>query len=513
MKILITGGAGSGKSALAQELALALSGDAPRYYVAAMVPRDGEDRRRIRRHIEDRSGMDFESVECPMGLSDNIKADPEGTYLMDSVTALLSNAMFGSTDFHYVPDAAEQVKKDLETFSGRVRHFIAVSDGIYSDALRYDPMTEGYRQGLAAAERHLAALSDAVVECSAGGAVLLKGALPEEVELVEREENGGMEVIVGGAHAGKTQYAAQHFGISKEEIFVCSENGTPDFNARCIGHLERYLRHCAAADLEPAPPASFREDAVIICEDITCGIVPVDPLDRKWREMTGRYLQRLAREGAGVTRVVCGFGQRLAQPVRVREVLLLRHGRTEANEKRQYCGSTDQPLSAKGREEIENKAALYGPLRGSLYTSGMRRTDGTMEILAGPACTYRREPGLREMDFGGFEGKTYEELCPDPDYRRWICGDNERNRCPGGESGEQMEERVRRTFDRILREDPAQRIVIVTHGGPIAGLMRHFFPEEDKNRYEWQPGCGEGYLLKIRGAGPGPGAVSYRPFG
>ena len=52
MKIWITGGAGSGKSSLAQELASALAAGGPHYYVATMVPRDDEDRRRISRHID-----------------------------------------------------------------------------------------------------------------------------------------------------------------------------------------------------------------------------------------------------------------------------------------------------------------------------------------------------------------------------------------------------------------------------------------------------------------------------
>ena len=63
MKIWITGGAGSGKSSLAQELAATLAAGEPHYYVATMVPRDDEDRRRISRHIEDRAGMGFRTIE------------------------------------------------------------------------------------------------------------------------------------------------------------------------------------------------------------------------------------------------------------------------------------------------------------------------------------------------------------------------------------------------------------------------------------------------------------------
>ena len=86
MKIWITGGAGSGKSSLAQELASALAAGGPHYYVATMVPRDDEDRRRISRHIEDRAGMGFGTIECPCRLTERITPDSEGTYLLDSAS-------------------------------------------------------------------------------------------------------------------------------------------------------------------------------------------------------------------------------------------------------------------------------------------------------------------------------------------------------------------------------------------------------------------------------------------
>jgi broad specificity phosphatase PhoE len=63
-----------------------------------------------------------------------------------------------------------------------------------------------------------------------------------------------------------------------------------------------------------------------------------------------------------------------------------------------------------------------------------------------------------------------------------------------------MRERVLRAVDCILQNDPAERIVIVTHGGPIAAIMQQLFPEQGLNRYEWQPECGEGFLLRITGS-------------
>ena len=522
MKIWITGGAGSGKSSLAQELASAMSAGGPHYYVATMVPRDDEDRRRISRHIEDRAGMGFRTIECPCRFAERIKPDLDGTYLLDSVTAMLANAMFGEREFDYDPDAIQKVAADLRLFSERVKHFIVVSDSIFSDAALYDEMTDGYRRGLAYIERQMAAQCDTVIECAAGGAIVHKGKLPVGFRFSNIGDTQ-MELIIGGACQGKKEYAISHFGLKDSEIFTCTEDEDLNLTARCIDHLERYLRRCTAEDREPAAPEAFRKDAVLICEDITCGIVPINALDRKWRELTGRYLQRLTGAGADVTRVFCGFAQKLgkidkcelpekeelskagieepkADPSRTRQILLLRHGRTRANEEHLYCGSTDLPLSEEGRKCLMQKRGVYGTEWESFYTSGLIRTKETMELLFGEQKTAKAEPDLKEMDFGDFEGKSYEMLKDDQAYREWISGDNERNICPGGESGEQMRKRVLCALDRILQNDPAKRIVIVTHGGPIAAIMQQFFPEKNLNRYEWQPECGEGYLLRITGS-------------
>ena len=579
MRIWITGGAGSGKSALAQELAQALALGGPLYYIATMVPRDDEDRRRIRRHIEDRDGMGFETIECPCRLVERIAPDPEGTYLLDSATALLANAMFGEREFAYRPEAAQEAARDLLAFSAGARHLVAVSDGIFSDAAHYDEMTETYRRGLSQIQRRMAAEFDTVLECAAGGVQVLKGewpvygqipegestveVSPEEMTRVRggketREERQRMELIIGGAFQGKRAYARAHYHLEEAEIFTCSEEADPEFGARCIDHLERYLRRCALNGKEPASPDAFRPDAVLICEDITCGVVPVDRTDRQWRELTGRYWQKLVRSGAGVTRVIAGLAQRLDRmgpdgpdgagqilPARdektradEKQILLVRHGKTRANEKHLYCGSTDLPLSEEGRallkagaeagcswgqgcaRDPERKApdsarSQNARDRRSFYTSGTKRTDETLKILFGEAALQRRSvrEGLREMDFGRFEGKSYEELKAESDYLEWISGDNEKNVCPGGESGRQMRDRVLAAFFGILWRDPAQRIVIVTHGGPIAAIMQELFPEKGFHRYAWQPACGEGYLLTFRGPLAAGGEISYREWG
>lgn len=171
-------------------------------------------------------------------------------------------------------------------------------------------------------------------------------------------------------------------------------------------------------------------------------------------------------------------------------IYLIRHGKTEANEKHLYCGSTDLPLSEAGVQELQH---LHYDIKNARFlTSGMKRTEQTLEILFG-TVEHTVEPELREVDFGIFEMHSYDELKNDPDYQAWISGDNEANIPPDGESGQQMRERVWKTFVQLRKA--GQDTVIVTHGGVIAAIMEWLFPNENKNRYQWQPKNGYGYAI------------------
>ena len=169
-------------------------------------------------------------------------------------------------------------------------------------------------------------------------------------------------------------------------------------------------------------------------------------------------------------------------------IFLIRHGRTEANEKWLYCGSTDLSLSEAGREEL--RVIRYDIANVRFLTSGMKRTNETLEILFGEV-PYEEDPRFREVDFGIFEMQSYHEIKDTPEFQAWLEGDNEANVPPRGESGLQMKQRVLAAFADI-REDT----VLICHGGVIAALMEHLFPEENKSRYEWQPKNGKGYCLK-----------------
>lgn len=172
-------------------------------------------------------------------------------------------------------------------------------------------------------------------------------------------------------------------------------------------------------------------------------------------------------------------------------IYLIRHGKTEANERRLYCGSTDLPLSERGRKELLRIHYEIQNVR--FLTSGMKRANETMELLF-PGERYETDERFREMDFGCFEMRSYDELKDTPEYQAWLRGDNEGNVPPEGESGRQMVSRVLAAFAQIEKDT-----CLVTHGGVIAAIMAQLFPEEGKHRYAWQPPNGHGYCITDEG--------------
>ena len=176
MVIFLSGGAKNGKSSLAQHLSKRLAGEGGLYYVATMIPHDEEDEERIRRHLREREGWGFETLESGTDVVENIiHKGRNGSFLFDSVTALLSNEMFPGPEMDR--GAPERVRQQLLELADWAENIVFVSDFIYADAGLYDEWTEAYRKGLADIDRALAARADVVAELCGGCPVVYKGVL------------------------------------------------------------------------------------------------------------------------------------------------------------------------------------------------------------------------------------------------------------------------------------------------------------------------------------------------
>ena len=179
MTYFISGGAKCGKSSLAQDLSVALAKGGKHYYVATLIPSGREDDDRIKKHLADRDGMGFETVECFRNIMDCLEtADKNGVFLVDSVTSLIQNSLFPvEKNYEMDLDGANRCADELVAFAHTVCHAVFVSDYIYSDAERYSESTEIYRKCLADIDRRLAKVCDTVVEVSAGQLMIHKGDL------------------------------------------------------------------------------------------------------------------------------------------------------------------------------------------------------------------------------------------------------------------------------------------------------------------------------------------------
>ena len=184
---------------------------------------------------------------------------------------------------------------------------------------------------------------------------------------------------------------------------------------------------------------------------------------------------------------------------------LIRHGATEGSERGLYYGATDLPITAESEKELRALTERGGrPDVKRHYTSGMKRAEQSFAALYGD-IPHEALPGMREIDLGEFEMRSYDELKDDPAFIEWCSGDNEKNVCPGGESGEQVTNRALDALKPVI--EAGEDAVVITHGGVIGGVLARLFPNPN-GRFAFTPGVGTGYAVEFDGTRP----VGYRRF-
>lgn len=123
-----------------------------------------------------------------------------------------------------------------------------------------------------------------------------------------------MVLIIGGAYQGKLDYAKEEYGLTDSDVFTCEEGSTAvGFDEKIVDHFERYVLALIKAGQVPERAVGMQlranryKDRIIICDDISQGVVPMDKTERAWREGVGRTMVKVAQQADKVVRVFCGI--------------------------------------------------------------------------------------------------------------------------------------------------------------------------------------------------------------
>jgi broad specificity phosphatase PhoE len=148
-----------------------------------------------------------------------------------------------------------------------------------------------------------------------------------------------------------------------------------------------------------------------------------------------------------------------------KELILVRHGQTVHNVAGIAQGWNDSELSELGRTQVQQLAERIAARRPTaLYSSPLGRALSTAQAIAqATGLEIVQLDDLREMSYGGWEGKSFLDVRRDDEetYQRWIA--DAECACPGGESHADVRRRMERAFAAVTGE----RAVLVTHGTAI----------------------------------------------
>lgn len=165
-------------------------------------------------------------------------------------------------------------------------------------------------------------------------------------------------------------------------------------------------------------------------------------------------------------------------------VYLTRHGQTEWNIEKRLQGHGNSPLTEsglRGAKELSKRLENINIER--IYTSPIERAYKTAIILKGNKnIDVVKHEGLKEMNFGDFEGKITEDVMKEnPDWNiNLIMQGNLEMRAPNGETLAEVRERVSKAMDEIIKDNEGKTILIVGHGITLKAIM-NYFKDKDVN--------------------------------
>ena len=125
-----------------------------------------------------------------------------------------------------------------------------------------------------------------------------------------------MILIFGGAYQGKLEYTLDRFNLTDTDVYRCCEDDAAvPAGKMIIYEIDKWILAIVKSEINIEPAVQkfieTNKDTIVICNDISSGIVPVDMTQRKWREETGRAMAKLSKVSVEVVRLFCGIPSRL----------------------------------------------------------------------------------------------------------------------------------------------------------------------------------------------------------
>lgn len=165
-------------------------------------------------------------------------------------------------------------------------------------------------------------------------------------------------------------------------------------------------------------------------------------------------------------------------------IYLTRHGQTEWNIEKRLQGHGNSPLTDAGIKRAEELSKRLKDIKiECIYTSPIERAYKTASILKGDKeIELITHDGLKEMNFGDFEGKITEEVMQEnPDWDINLIMQGNLEMCaPNGETLAEVRERVSKAMDEIIKDNDGKSILIVAHGITLKAIM-NYFKDKDVN--------------------------------
>lgn len=125
-----------------------------------------------------------------------------------------------------------------------------------------------------------------------------------------------MIFIFGGAYQGKLDFALEEFNLEENDVYKCTENDKEiDFGKKIIYGVEEFTFGCIKRNEDPKAHLEKHmddlESKIIVCTDVSQGVVPIDKYERAWREENSRCMNLISGVSDEVYRVFCGIGSKV----------------------------------------------------------------------------------------------------------------------------------------------------------------------------------------------------------